>query len=188
MDELVSRHRIACDGFSRVAHGFDADQWSLPTPCTDWDARALVEHVIGFHEFLLLRPLGIRAHRPREGPPARWQATATALFIALENDAVIDRATELPGGGHSSPRQMLGALTTDVLVHTWDLARAGGIEPRLDAELCASVYAAANASGLGRNDGLIGPEVAVPVDADVITRLVALYGRNPEWRARATRA
>jgi len=181
VDDLVRRHRSACGGFARVADAVGSEQWSLPTPCTEWDTRALVEHVIGFHEFLLLRPLGIRARRPREGPAARWKATATALFIYLETDGALDRATDLPGGGQSSPRQMLGALTTDVLVHTWDLARAGGIEPQLDRELCAAAYEAARAAGLSRDGGMIGAEITPPPDADVETRLVALYGRDPAW-------
>jgi uncharacterized protein (TIGR03086 family) len=181
MDALVERHRLACDGFARVAGAVRADQWSLPTPCTEWDARALVEHVIGFHEFLLLRPLGVRAQRPREGPAERWHATAAALFTALETDGALDRATDLPGGGQSSPRQMLGALTTDVLVHTWDLARAGGIEPQLDRELCEAAYEAARAAGLSRDGGMIGAETGAPPDAGFETRLVALYGRDPAW-------
>ena len=78
---------------------------------------------------------------------------------------------------------MLGALTTDVLVHTWDLARAGGIEPRLDRELCAAAYEAARSTPLNRDSGMIGAEIAVPADADIETRLIALYGRDPAWRA-----
>ncbi|MDQ1466873.1 MAG: hypothetical protein QOH10_1288, partial [Actinomycetota bacterium] len=60
MDELVVRHRRACDGFAGVADRVPAERWTAATPCSEWDARALVEHVIGFHEFLLLRPLGVR--------------------------------------------------------------------------------------------------------------------------------
>lgn len=182
MDELVGRHRIACERFSGVANAFRDEQWPSPTPCTEWDARGLVEHVIGFHDFLLLRPLAVRANRPRGDPAARWRATADALVVCLNSGGVLDRGTELPGGGHSSPRQMLGALTTDVLVHTWDLARAGGLEPRLDPELCAAAYAAATATDLRRNDGTIGPEVVVTPNVGIETRLVALYGRDPAWR------
>lgn len=39
---------------------------------TEWDARGVLEHVIGFHEvLLLLRPLGIRADRPKNDVPGR---------------------------------------------------------------------------------------------------------------------
>lgn len=178
---MVERHRRACDGFSVVADVVAADRWNAPTPCTEWDARALVEHVIGFHEFLILRPLGIRAQRPRDDPAARWRATAAALFDFLETDGAADRESELPGGGTSSPRQVLGALTTDVLVHTWDLAIAVGAEPRLDPDLCAAALTAAAENGLRRADGMIGPEVVVGAGVDAETRLAALYGRDPGW-------
>jgi len=68
--------------------------------------------------------MGVRANRPRTDPRARWEATRIAIFVALERPGAIDEATDLPGGGQSTPRAMLGALTTEVLVHSWDLARA----------------------------------------------------------------
>lgn len=182
MTQLVERHRRACNGFSHIAAQLGDAQWELPTPCTDWDARAVVEHVIGFHDFLLLRPLGVRANRPKACPAARWDATRTALFAALDTPGTLDRETELPGGGTSSPRTMLGALTTDVLVHTWDLARAARLEPELDAGMCATAYDAARAAGFGATSEMFQVDVPVPNDADPMTRLIALYGRDPAWR------
>jgi uncharacterized protein (TIGR03086 family) len=182
MARLVEEHRRACDGFARVATLVGEADWERPTPCDEWDARAVVEHVIGFHEFLLLRPLGVRAHRPKTGPAARWAATSAALFAALDTAGTLDRATELPGGGTSSPTTMLGALTTDVLVHTWDLARAADLDPQLDTELCAQAYDAAQRAGVGTATDMVRAAVPVPGGADPATRLVALYGRDPAWR------
>jgi uncharacterized protein (TIGR03086 family) len=187
MTELVEHHRRACAGFSRITAQIADDQWQCPTPCDQWDARMLVEHVIGFHEFLLLRPLGVRANRPRAGAAARWDATSVALFGALDVPGALERETELPGGGTSSARTMLGALTTDVLVHTWDLARAASVDPQLDAELCTLAYDAARAAGVGAATEMVHAEVPVPADADAPTRLIALYGRDPAWRPRTAR-
>jgi uncharacterized protein (TIGR03086 family) len=179
VEELVARHRRACDEFGRVAAAVREDRWTAPTPCAEWDARAVVEHVIGFHEFLLLRPLGVRAQRPRTGPAERWEATSRALFRALADEGVLDRATDLPGGGQSSPRTMLAALTTDVLVHTWDLAVATGVEARLDRALCVIA--------LGQRDPAAAPTsmyaapVAVPDSTEPCTRLLAASGRDPMW-------
>jgi len=181
MSDLVERHRTACDGFARVAALVPEGGWQRPTPCTDWDARALVEHVIGFHEFLLLRPLGVRANRPREGSAARWRATQDALFGALDAPGALDHATQLPGGGESTPRTMLPALTTDVLVHTWDLARATGVDPALDPALCARAHDAARAAGVGGATDMFAAEAPVADDAPAADRLVACYGRDPAW-------
>ena len=178
---LIEQHRHACDDFGRVAER--VDHWDSPTPCDEWNARVLVEHVIGFHDFLLLRPLGVRANRPREDPAARWRATSDALFTALAAPDVLDRDTELPGGGTSTPRTMLAALTTDVLVHTWDLARAAGVDPHLDEDLCIDALANAEQPPLNRARGMVGPERDAPAGADAATRLAAYYGRDPLWTA-----
>ncbi len=179
-EQLIERHRVACGGFSRVAQLVRPDQWEAPTPCPQWDAGAVVEHVIGFHEFLLLRPLGVRAHRPRTGPAARWAATSTALFAALDEPGTLDRVTELPGGGHGSPRTMLDALTVDVLVHTWDLARAADVDPALDHELCVRASDTVRVDDVRGGDMFAAP-VPVPSEADAATKLVAAYGRDPGW-------
>ena len=181
-DRVVRMHRRACDGFSRVAALVAVDQWTVPTPCREWDAAALVEHVIGFHDVLLLRPLSVRANRPRTDPAARWEATATTLFAALAVDGVLDRTTDLVGGGSSSPRRILPALTTDVLVHTWDLASAIGEPAELDVDLCRVSLAAIQTTGIPRDD-MFGPELPIGADADAADALVAYYGRDPAWRA-----
>ena len=92
----MARHRAAVRGFTRTVEGVPDEAWRRPTPCTEWDAGALVEHVIGFHEFLLLGPLGVRAHRPRVGSRPRWLATdraggdaASAAVAALDSLATV---------------------------------------------------------------------------------------------------
>jgi uncharacterized protein (TIGR03086 family) len=180
--DLVDRHRRACAGFSNVTAQLRDEQWDLPTPCTEWDARAVVEHVIGFHDFLLLRPLGVRANRPKTDPAERWSATSNAMFAALDAPETLDRETALPGGGTSSPRQMLAALTTDVLVHTWDLARAATLDPALDDDLCSLAYERGRASGMGAANDMHAAEILVGADAEAPARLIALSGRNPDWQ------
>jgi uncharacterized protein (TIGR03086 family) len=167
----IDRHRRACAGFQRAVALADANgAWAAPSPCTEWDARGVLEHVIGFHEVLLLRPAGVRAHRPRDIPVGRWEATERAIFTVLElGDAV---PPEIPG--------LLPALTTDVLVHTWDLARATGGDETLDQELCALAEAATVANAdMYSASGMFDAPVPVDAGADVQTRLLARLGRRP---------
>jgi len=110
--------------------------------------------------------MGVRAHRPRTDPAARWAATQRALFDAL-----------------TEPVDVLPALTTDMLVHTWDLARSVDLPPDLDPELCAVAYDAVRANDLPRDTGMFDPPASVAGDADATTRLIAFYGRDPNWRA-----
>jgi len=75
-------------------------------------------------------------------------------------------------------------LTTDVLVQTWDLTKALGSAVLPSPDLCAEAYDAARRSIVGiEKSGMYEPSVSVPDDADPVTKLVALLGRDPEWRA-----
>jgi hypothetical protein len=42
------------------------ERWNCPSPCDGRNARDVLEHVIGFHDVLLLRPLGLKPQRRRE--------------------------------------------------------------------------------------------------------------------------
>ena len=101
---LVEQHARARAGFSRVVDAVDPARWDAPSPCTEWDARGVVEHVIGFHEVLLLRPLDVKAHRPRDDEAARWHATDVALSSALGADGILDREVGGLGGGGTPVR------------------------------------------------------------------------------------
>jgi len=182
MDPIVEQHRRASDGLLKAAHAADG-RWDRPSPCTEWDARGVVEHVIGFHEVLVLKPLGIRVDRPRDDPAARWQVTADALVSALDGEGALEATVEMPGGRSTALRHLVPTLTTDVLVHTWDLARAVGASDRLDAELCEIAYtrASENRDAL-RGSSMFGDEVPVPDDAPVQHRMLGLFGRDPDWR------
>ena len=182
MDQIVELHRRASDGLLTTARAA-AGKWDLPSPCTEWDARGVVEHVIGFHEVLILKPLGVRVERPRDDPAARWQVTAEALASVLAGEGALDASVEVPGGRATELRQLVPTLTTDVLVHTWDLARAVGAPDVLDPELCEIAYARAskNRDAL-RGSSMFGDEVKVPDDAPLQDRMLGLFGRDPGWR------
>jgi uncharacterized protein (TIGR03086 family) len=179
VDELIDRHRRACDGFSAIV-GQAEGRWNRPSPCTEWDARGVVEHVIGFHDVLLLRPMGTKPTRPKDDPATRWSITVPAIFSTLA-DASDGYLTGDAGIPDVDIRRLLPMLTTDVLVHTWDVARAVGVEAVLDADLCERSLALvlANEAGLHASD-MFGPPLPVPDDADAQTKLLALLGRDPD--------
>jgi uncharacterized protein (TIGR03086 family) len=181
--DVIARHLRACDGFTAVVEGV-GDHWSWPSPCPEWDARGVVEHVIGFHDVLLLRPLGAKPDRPKGDPTTRWAVTVPAIASVLHSagDGLV---LSVPGGADIDLVRLLPMLTTDVLTHTWDLAKAAGTPVSLDPELCMDAYQAVrhNVESL-ESTGMFGSPVPVPDDADVTTTLVALLGRDPAWRAR----
>ncbi|BCO35690.1 hypothetical protein [Mycobacterium heckeshornense] len=76
-------------------------------------------------------------------------------------------------------------LTRDVLVHTWDLARAVGADDRLDPNWCALFFGQLPAEPDAlRASGMFAAPVAVDDDTDIQSRLLARLGRDPAWVAR----
>lgn len=154
------------------------DAWDRPSPCPGWDARGVVEHVIGFHDVLVLRPLGAKPHRPKDDPSARWAVTVPAIFSALRARWV---GVGTPGGPLDLDA-LLPMLTTDVLVHTWDLSRAVDLEVALDPALCeAALDGARRSADRLRSSGMFGPPITAPEGSRVQTALIAFLGRDPSW-------
>jgi uncharacterized protein (TIGR03086 family) len=187
-DELGERHLAVCRGFGdavRAANG----KWDRRSPCDAWDARGVLEHVIGFHDVLLLRPLGLKPDRPRDDPQVRWGLTYEALEKAFEpGKRLFERVVDVPQLQGNPPmkldaRAMMPNLTRDVLVHTWDLARAVGADDRLDAQWCEQFYSALPSDPQALSvSGMFDAPVAVSDHSDVQSKLLAWLGRNPSWK------
>jgi uncharacterized protein (TIGR03086 family) len=188
MSALGERHLAVCRRFGesvRAANG----KWDRRSPCDGWDARAVLEHVIGFHDVLLLRPLGLKPDRPRDDPQRRWDLTYHQLETAFEPGRrlfkrVVD-IPELPGNPATrlDARAMMPNLTRDVLIHTWDLARAVGADDRLDPRWCEHFYAALPKDTAALSiSGMFGAAVAASDQTDAQSQLLAWLGRNPSWR------
>ena len=171
MSEVREHHRRACDGFSQAVAAASG-RWEAPSPCSEWDARGILEHVIGFHDVLLLTPLGAKPNRPKDDPVARWSLTVDALFSALEAPEALD----------DKRASLLGVLTTEVVVHTWDLSAATGRDVTLDPGLCAIglARAEANRNAFAASD-MFGQFVTVADDASTQDKLLGLFGRDPAW-------
>jgi len=147
-----------------------------------------LEHVIGFHDVLLLRPLGLKPQRPQDNPQRRWDLTYERLQQALGDEELFGRIIEVPAVAKNPATQLdasklLPRLTQDVLVHTWDLARAVGADDSLDPGWCAAFLAQLPADPHALNaSGMFAAPVAVPAEADSQSRLLARLGRDPSWR------
>jgi uncharacterized protein (TIGR03086 family) len=192
-DELGERHLAVCRRFSdavRAANG----KWHRRSPCDAWDARGVLEHVIGFHDVLLLRPLGLKPDRPRDDPQLRWELTYQALEKAFEpGRRLFERVVDVPQLQRNpamklDARAMMPNLTRDVLVHTWDLARAVGADDQLDAHWCEQFYAALPSDPEALSvSGMFDAPFAVDDHTDVQTKLLARLGRNPSWQPHVPR-
>src|ERR1700687_5175030 len=94
MDQLAA-HQRAQDVFSNVMANVKPDQLDLPSPCTEWDAKAVIEHVIGGNQWVQQ----LAGQQPpalpddRAAAHAASAAAAQAVFAASDG---LTRAFELP--------------------------------------------------------------------------------------------
>ncbi len=83
-------------------------------------------------------------------------------------------------GTHPLDEAIAMFVMGDVLMHTWDLARAAGLDDTLDADEVAGMYEGMlPLDDMLRQSGQYGPRVDVPDDAPVQDKLMAFVGRQP---------
>lgn len=186
MGGAVDRYRRAVGGFSAVVAQVRPDQWHLPTPCTEWDVRQLVNHVTGEDAWVpsLLAGRTIDDVGPSldgdllgDDPSREWAARAAAGVAAAEEDGAVDRTVH-NSSGLKPAEDYLGEVTADHVIHTWDLARGIGAPEELDPELVEWALAfLAPRVDEWRAFGVFAASVDVPDDASAQHRLLALTGR-----------
>lgn len=197
MSDIARRYGLLADGFLTRIRATPADRWGAPSPCAGWSARDVVAHVVNGHRGILAMvdgtpPAaadGVGVSSMADAPEVEPGADLGAAFercrdamLALLGDP--DRAaTPLPGGPLgpvpvAQAADVIGSL--ELLVHTWDLARAVGGDERLDPEQVARTHQALlpHHSGL-RATGAFGASIPAPAGADPQTAFLCFVGRRP---------
>jgi uncharacterized protein (TIGR03086 family) len=191
---IAERFRCVDAEFTRVVAAVEGDAWSEQSPCAGWTALDVVEHLVtwlpgpGF----LLGTYGVETGPipPNDREPlAAWEAVSHAIQTALDDPVTSQRVEDCgPLGAQSFADAVELTCISDVLVHTWDLGQAVGVDVVLDPsevarqlERIAATPPAVDAAM--RASGHFGPRVAVGDDTDAVTRLLAFYGRPASTRS-----
>jgi uncharacterized protein (TIGR03086 family) len=183
------------------------DEMARPTPCDELDVRGLLGHLVG----VVHRAAAIgRGEDPMAVPGTvscpdgawtdAWAEAVAAVEDAWRDDAALARVVVLPWATLPGGAALLG-YHNEIVVHTWDLARATRRPAAWDDQVVGAAHAAIAHSlpaegrpemfrrvmaGMGtgpRPAGFEGPPfadaVAVSASAIPIDRLVAYNGRRP---------
>jgi uncharacterized protein (TIGR03086 family) len=187
-------HRRAVAEFAARVDGIDSagsGAWTAPTPCTEWDVRALVNHLT--YEDKWTTPMLAGATIAEVGDQFEGDllgndpvgAFAMASRQATDAAALADPAdiVHLSFGDHPV-HEYLYQLAADHLIHAWDLAAATDGDRQLDPDAVAGIADwFADREADYRAGGFIGPRVPVSSD-DPQDRLLGGFGRDPGWRSR----
>jgi uncharacterized protein (TIGR03086 family) len=161
--------------------------WAAPTPCTEWDVRALVNHVTSEHLWApyLLRGATLSEVGDRfdgdvlgDDPVAAWTHAMTASRAAFHENRTLSGQVHTSAGPINAD-EYAWQMTFDLTIHSWDLARGAGLDELLDPDLVMTVH-----DELGKYfpvwyGAILDHPVAVPDDATDQDRLIAATGRDP---------
>lgn len=181
----ADRHRAVSDAFTEVVRG--VGDWDAPTPVPEWRARDVIDHLVTWSAGFVEGGAGVRLPRgpgAAVDPVATWEEYAAAVQALLDDPATADRRMANPHlGDLPLPEAIDRFYTSDVFLHTWDLARATGQDDRLEEATCAAMLAGMEPMEEAiRTSGHYGPRVPVPDDASAQDRLLGFIGRDPGWR------
>jgi uncharacterized protein (TIGR03086 family) len=107
MDDVSRLHREAVAEFGRRVHEIPDDRWDAPTPCTGWDVRTLVNHLV--YEDLwtpemvagrTIAEVGDRYEGDQlgEDPVGTWERASRAAVAAVGEPGALDRTVHLSFG------------------------------------------------------------------------------------------
>ncbi len=182
-DTPAERFRRVGGRFSDRVNEVSSDKWSNPAPCAGWIASDVVGHLVAWVP-AVLGPAGIvfeTEPAAAQDPAGAWANLSGTLQAALDDAETAQRRFEAGPAGEMSVEQAIDRLVLgDVLVHTWDLARATGLDERLDEGMVSAMLEGLQPiEELLRNSGHYGPRVPVAPEADPQTQLIAFTGRQP---------
>ncbi len=171
------------------------DSLDAPTPCRDYTLGDLLDHVdrlvLAFTAAAHKADSDAATHSSsgdgsllRDGWRSRIPQNLTALTVAWRDPAARSGMTR--AGGVDMPGEVAAVVALEeVVLHGWDVARASGQGFACDqTSLEAARSFIAQFAGPDQADlrgDAYGDPVAMPEDAPLLDRVVALSGRDPQW-------
>lgn len=186
--DVVEFYRVAAAEFDRRVQAVGSDQWEAATPCTEWDVRTLVNHIV--NEDRWVAPLlegktieevgdSLDGDLLGDDPRAAWEA-ARSEGVSAAAAADLDGTVQV-SFGEIPVTEYLSQVATDHVIHAWDLARGIGADEELAIPVVDAAYAyLAPQIEAWRQAGAFGPPAPVPPGATRQVELLALTGRSSE--------
>lgn len=180
MDADLDLLDIAIDGTDQVIAAIADTQLSLPTPCSEWDVRDLIGHLVTGNEGFAAALRG-DAGAPAAGVPQSaaglldaYRSSGAQVAEGFRRPGVLTEPVTVPFG--TVPGTVaLHLRLVDLLVHGWDLATATGRSVSFPADLVeqALAFTRAALADMPPERRPFGPSQAVADDAPALDRLVA---------------
>jgi uncharacterized protein (TIGR03086 family) len=163
------------------------DQLSLPTPCTEFMVKDLLEHLAMMMQRIAILGNGGKwtdvdesMFEMESGHAAAFRQGAHDSMEAWTDATKLERVIEVPFGELPGGAALL-VYTGEVATHGWDLATALGTEIEIDDQFLHGALEAAKllpAEGRGEAGMPFDPVVVPPADAPVLLHIAGWLGRK----------
>ncbi|MFB9931926.1 TIGR03086 family metal-binding protein [Amycolatopsis halotolerans] len=199
MTDALGRFLAASTEFAQRLPSVRPELWTAPTPCAEWSVRQLVNHMVrGNLNYVDLLAGGTRenflhmrdADALGNDPLGAYAASVQLVADAFSRPGALDQMLDYPLG-QVTGRQALAVRATDSAIHAWDLARALGVDDRLDPGLVTwisdnleTIYAGLAESPIAADTThrfFAAPE-ALGESASRQDQLLHLTGRDTGWQ------
>jgi uncharacterized protein (TIGR03086 family) len=177
------QHEYDAQRFATLTEAASADDWSRPSPVDGWTARDVVGHLVEWLPGFVSRAgVNLTPVSVDDDPVKAWRRRADEVQQVLDERG--EETFSSPMFGDMPLGSAINQFyTNDIWMHSWDLARALGVDIDLGEERCAAALTGmAPMEEVIRNSGQFGPRVPVPDDAPAQDRLIGFIGRDPYWR------
>ena len=177
--EVIARLTSLANGFDARVQAAPADSWGNAAPCDGWTATDVVAHIANNMNGMAAGLTGTEpAVFDAADPVGSWNGARDRMLGAA---TTADLNQNVPGPmGPMPAEQMIGRfMCMDILVHTWDLARAVGGDETLPEDVVAASYSGLKPmDAMIRQPGIFGPKIAPAEGDDIQTEFLKFLGRT----------
>jgi len=177
MTPLIERYLTQAELFTAVVDA--ATDWTAPSPCEEWTATDVVEHVVSTQRGYFDQRGAHLGDLPGDDPSTRWHTHLRQVRDVVADDGFA--TTEFDGYfGRTTVDELLANFYGfDMTVHRWDLGQAVGSPVTFTDDELDRIEQAVD--GLGEmlySSGACKPPLEVPDDAPRQQRMLGRLGRS----------
>lgn len=188
MTQLLHLFDSGVREFGRRVDAISSDDWTKPTPDTEWDVSDLVKHLVDEH--LWMPPLLgghdvetagkiVEGSTSSGSPAVDWTAASAASLQAVREPGALERTVSL-SRGPTPAEQYVTEMIIDLTIHSWDLGKALGVDNQLPDDLVAFTHRIVDdVKEMLAGSGMFASPVEIGDDASPQDKLIALTGRDP---------
>lgn len=167
-----------------------ADDMAKATPCTEWNVKALMDHmayeavwIVPMLQGKTIQEVGTSLDGDHFGadPMAGWQKLMEAAVAEAEKTP-LDNTVHL-SYADKSVAEYLNEVGADLIVHSWDLAKGIGAAFPIDDNTADAIMEHNGELVDSARGKMFADKVDVASDASKEEKLLAWYGRKLDWTA-----